>query len=251
MYAIIETGGKQYRVELGTELEVERLSGDPGSEIVLDQVLLVADGENASVGRPLVAGAEVRASVVRQDRGDKIVVFKYKSKTRHRVKRGHRQELTVLRIADILHDGRSAAKAAVAEAKEGEAEREKAAREAASQAARDVAVAAELAAKTTEAKAEAERERKAEAKAKADARAGAKARPEPKTKAAAAPKPKAEAKPKAEVKPKAETKTKAEAKATTDAKPKTATTKDRTASKAAPAKKTDNTKPAGRAKKEP
>jgi large subunit ribosomal protein L21 len=227
MYAIIETGGKQYRVELGTELEVERLAGDPGGEIVLDQVLLVADDESATVGRPLVAGAEVRASVVRQDRGDKIVVFKYKSKTRSRVKRGHRQELTVLRIADILHDGRSAAKAAAAEAKEGEAEREKAAREAAAQAARDTAVAAELAAKTTAAKVEAERARKAKTKAKADAKTDAKA------KTAAAPKAKAEAKPQAA------------------AKAKTTTTGSRTAPKGAPAKKTDNTKPAGRAKKEP
>jgi len=109
MYAVIETGGKQYRVEVGSEIEVERLAGDPGSEVVLDRVLLVADEAEASVGRPLVEDARVTASVVRQARGDKIIVFKYRPKARRRVKKGHRQELTVLRVADIVHQGRSAA----------------------------------------------------------------------------------------------------------------------------------------------
>lgn len=145
MYAIIESGGKQYRVELGSVLEVDSLPVQAGDDVVLDRVLLVADGDSTAVGRPLVPGAEVRASVVRQDRGDKIIVFKYRPKARRRVKRGHRQELTVLRVADIVHDGRSAAKAAAAEAKESQAERDRAAAEAAEQAARDAVLAARLA----------------------------------------------------------------------------------------------------------
>ena len=213
MYAIIETGGKQYRVELGTELEVERLPGEAGGDVVLDRVLLVADGDSTAIGQPLVSGAEVRASVVRQDRGDKIVVFKYKAKTRHRAKRGHRQELTVLRIADILHDGRSAAKAAEAEARSAEAAREQEAREAAAQAKRDAALADELAAKTKAAKAESKAETKPAAKAtgrgrtKADAKAEAKAETKPDKKATA----KAEAKEKPASKPSAKTAAKATA----------------------------------------
>ena len=92
MYAVIETGGKQYRVELGTELAVERLAVNPGDSIEFDRVLLVADGESAHVGTPTVADALVTAQVVRQDRGDKVIVFKYRPKARHRAKKGHRQE---------------------------------------------------------------------------------------------------------------------------------------------------------------
>ncbi|HEY8622295.1 MAG TPA: 50S ribosomal protein L21, partial [Casimicrobiaceae bacterium] len=97
MYAVIETGGKQYRVELGTELAVERLDAMPGTTIDIDRVLLVADGDNAQVGTPTVADALVTADVVRQDRGEKLIVFKYRPKARHRAKKGHRQEQTVLR----------------------------------------------------------------------------------------------------------------------------------------------------------
>lgn len=145
MYAVVETGGKQYRVEVGSEIEVERLAGDPGSEIVLERVLLVADGDGASVGRPLVEDARVTASVVRQARGDKIVVFKYRPKARRRVKKGHRQELTVLRIADIVHAGRSAATEAAKAVDAARTERQRLAEAAAEQAARDAALAAELA----------------------------------------------------------------------------------------------------------
>ena len=101
MYAVIETGGKQYRVEVGTELEVELLDVEPGNTITLDRVLLVADGDDASVGQPLVANAAVSAEVLRQTRGDKVIAFKYRPKARRRVKKGHRQDLTVLRISDI------------------------------------------------------------------------------------------------------------------------------------------------------
>jgi len=109
MYAVIETGGKQYRVEVGTELEVELLEVSPGDAITLDRVLLVADGDTAAIGRPLVENASVAAQVLRQARGEKLINFKYGPKTRRRVKKGHRQELTVLRISDIVLGGRSAA----------------------------------------------------------------------------------------------------------------------------------------------
>src|SRR5438045_1886880 len=91
MYAVIETGGKQYRVEVGTELEVERLEVEPGQAITLERVLLVADGAYTSIGRPLVADAVVSAEVVRQDRGDKVIAFKYRPKARRRIKQGDRQ----------------------------------------------------------------------------------------------------------------------------------------------------------------
>ena len=111
MYAVIETGGKQYRVEVGTELEVELLDVEPGKTVTIDRVLLVADGDESTIGRPLVADASVSAEVVTQTRGPKLISFKYRPKARSRVKKGHRQELTVLRIADITFGGKSAAKA--------------------------------------------------------------------------------------------------------------------------------------------
>ena len=144
MYAVIETGGKQYRVEVGTELEVELLEVAPGDAITLDRVLLVADGDMAAIGRPLVENASVAAQVVRQTRGEKVISFKYRPKARRRVKKGHRQELTVLRINDIVLDGRSAAAdaAKAAEAKLTERQRlEEAARR---QAEADAALAAKL-----------------------------------------------------------------------------------------------------------
>ena len=165
MYAVIETGGKQYRVEFGTEIEVEHLDVDAGQTIDLDRILLVADGERATIGSPLVDGALVRADVVRQDRGEKLIVFKYKPKARRRVKKGHRQELTVLRISEISLDGRSAAEDAEKAKAEERHEREQSEQEAARQAAADQALAARLAA-----------EAEAEAQAQADAEAAKPAR---------------------------------------------------------------------------
>ena len=78
MYAVIETGGKQYRVEVGTELEVELLDVEPGKTVSFDRVLLVADGETASIGQPVVDGAAVSAEVLRQARGEKLISFKYR-----------------------------------------------------------------------------------------------------------------------------------------------------------------------------
>jgi large subunit ribosomal protein L21 len=144
MYAVIETGGKQYRVEVGTELEVELLDVEPGQNITLDRVLLVADGAEAAVGTPIVDGAAVEAEVVGATRGDKVIAFKYRPKARRRVKKGHRQDLTVLRIADIRFGGKSAAEAE-AKGKPSKAdEKRRLAEAAARQAAEDAALAEKL-----------------------------------------------------------------------------------------------------------
>ena len=146
MYAVIETGGKQYRVELGSELAVERLDVAPGATINFDRVLLVADGDNAQIGTPTVADALVTADVLRQDRGEKLIVFKYRPKARHRSKKGHRQEQTVLRVADIRFNGRSAADEAGKEQKSQARAQVQAQAEADRKAAADQALAAKLAA---------------------------------------------------------------------------------------------------------
>jgi large subunit ribosomal protein L21 len=175
MYAVIENGGKQYRVELGAELVVDRMDVEAGQTVKFDHVLLVADGDEASVGRPHVAGASVSADVVRQARGEKVVVFKYRPKARSRVKQGSRADLTVLRIADIVHDGKSAAK--IAEAARTERERLEAAEAeaAAKQAEADKELARKLARTTAAAEAKATAAKKAsDAAAKPAAKTAAK-----------------------------------------------------------------------------
>lgn len=102
MYAVVRTGGRQYRVEPGAEVDVERLAIEVGESIELDEVLLVAEGEKATVGMPLVAGAKVKATVVDQYRARKIVVWKYRPKQRYRRRKGHRQYYTRLRIDEIV-----------------------------------------------------------------------------------------------------------------------------------------------------
>ena len=148
MYAVIETGGKQYRVEVGTELEVELLDVEPGQSITLDRVLLVADGAEAAVGTPVVANAVVQADVVGGTRGDKVIAFKYRPKARRRVMKGHRQNLTVLRIADIRFNGKSAAEGVAKAGSDKAAAKAKLEEAAARQAAEDAALAEKLAAKT-------------------------------------------------------------------------------------------------------
>ena len=101
MYAVVETGGKQYQVSEGTTLEVERLDAEVGETVELDRVLLINDGE-VTVGRPLVEGAKVRATVLAQGKGPKITVLKYKRKNRYRKKQGHRQHLTRIRVDEII-----------------------------------------------------------------------------------------------------------------------------------------------------
>jgi large subunit ribosomal protein L21 len=154
MYAVIETGGKQYRVEVGTELEVELLDVEPGQSITLERVLLVADGSEAAIGNPVVADAAVEAHVVGRDRGEKVIAFKYRPKARRRVKKGHRQELTVLRISDIRFNGKSAAATEAKADSDASAARKKVEDAAARQAAEDAALAAKLTAKTASVDAE-------------------------------------------------------------------------------------------------
>ncbi len=109
MYAILETGGKQYKVQPGDVIEVERLDGEVGSRVELGRVLLMAGDGAPTIGAPVVDGARVVAEVVEQGKADKIIVFKYKNKTRYRRKTGHRQVLTRLRITDILGTEQGAA----------------------------------------------------------------------------------------------------------------------------------------------
>lgn len=101
MYAVVQTGGKQYRVAPGEWLEVEKLAGEVGDQISLDKVLLVHDGEAVHIGQPLVDGAVVKATVKSQHKGRKVIVFKYRPKQRYRRKRGHRQMLTRLHVDAI------------------------------------------------------------------------------------------------------------------------------------------------------
>lgn len=101
MYAVIRTGGKQYRVAPGQQVEVEKLSGEVGDTITLDDVLMVANGDNVTIGQPVVEGATVTARITGQYRGNKIMVFRYRPKKRIRVRRGHRQYLTRLQIEEI------------------------------------------------------------------------------------------------------------------------------------------------------
>ncbi len=102
MFAVIKTGGKQYKVAKNDVISVEKLQADPGATVAFDQVLLIGDGKGQKVGAPVVKGASVTATVLEQTRGDKIIVFKKKRRKHYRRTAGHRQYLTVLRIADIL-----------------------------------------------------------------------------------------------------------------------------------------------------
>jgi large subunit ribosomal protein L21 len=215
MYAVIETGGKQYRVEVGTELEVELLDVQPGQAITLDRVLLVADGDESAIGRPLVADAAVSAEVLRQTRGEKLISFKYRPKARSRVKKGHRQELTVLRITDVRLGTKSAAESVRKAEADAKTERQRLEEAASKQAAADAALAATLA-KTAAAEA---KPAKAPTKAPAAKPKATAAKAEPKTAAKTTPK-----KPAAKV-------SAADAKTTTKAAPKKAAPKTRRAKK--------------------
>src|SRR5947209_16116708 len=101
MFAIVKTGGKQYRVAPGDQIVVERIVGEVGAEVALEEVLAISDGDVSAIGRPTLANASVRARIVQQPRGTKVIVFKKKRRKNYRRKHGHRQELTVLRIEAI------------------------------------------------------------------------------------------------------------------------------------------------------
>jgi large subunit ribosomal protein L21 len=102
MYAIIKTGGKQYRVKAGEQVRVEALAADVGSTVSLEEVLLVGTGEGVKVGAPLVSGAKVKATVVSHGRGDKVKIFKLRRRKHYQKTQGHRQSYTELRIEDIV-----------------------------------------------------------------------------------------------------------------------------------------------------
>ena len=107
MFAVIKSGGRQYKVSVGQSLEVNRLPVEAGEQVQFDEVLLISDANNTMIGTPLVDNAMVLATATKQGRGKKLIVFKYKSKKRYRHRRGHRQELTFLTIDDIVADGKS------------------------------------------------------------------------------------------------------------------------------------------------
>ena len=101
MYAVIKTGGKQYRVAAGEKLKIEQIPAVIGAEIVLDQILLVADGDNLRMGRPLVAGASVQAKVLAQGRHDKVRIFKLRRRKHYQKHQGHRQNYTEIEVTGI------------------------------------------------------------------------------------------------------------------------------------------------------
>jgi len=109
-YAIIETGGKQYKVTAGQKVDVDRLAVAEGEDIELPRVLLIADDKDTTIGSPTIDGAKVMATCLGEKKGDKIIVFKYKSKVRYRRKTGHRQLYTRLEIKEIVKPGEAVTK---------------------------------------------------------------------------------------------------------------------------------------------
>ena len=173
MFALVRTGGRQYKISPGEVFKVDRLAVEPSSSVVLDEVLLVSEGDEVTVGTPLVDGANVACKVVRHERGPKVRVFRFKAKKGYRKRSGQRRELTVLRVDGVSPDGKRMTMA-------------------------------EVAAPTKAA---------AKPKAKARSKAAAKPEVKAKSKAAAKPKAKSKAKASAKTKSKAKSKSKASAKA--------------------------------------
>lgn len=101
MFAVVKTGGKQYRVEEGNVIKVEKLAGEAGDKITFDEVLMAGEGSKVKIGSPVVKGAKVTAEILEQTRADKIIVFKKKRRQNYRRKKGHRQHQTVLRVTGI------------------------------------------------------------------------------------------------------------------------------------------------------
>ena len=112
MYAVIKTGGKQYKVEAGATLKVEKLLGEVGSKVVIDKVLMLNDGTNTTIGAPLVAGATVNATVISHGRADKVMIFKFRRRKHYRKTQGHRQSFTEILINDVNGKGAIAKPAA-------------------------------------------------------------------------------------------------------------------------------------------
>ena len=128
MYAVVKTGGKQYRVAKDDVLTIEKLDGEAGAVIELEQVLAINDGKGLTIGTPMIDGARVAATVLEQKKGEKVLIFKKKRRQNYRRTKGHRQQLTVIRISDILAKGQkvAAAKAKAAPATDGDAPAKKA-----------------------------------------------------------------------------------------------------------------------------
>lgn len=101
MYAVIKTGGKQYRVEVGNKLKIEQIVAEAGSNLVIDQVLMVSEGENTSIGKPFLDSAKVSATVVGHGRHDKVRIFKMRRRKHYQRHQGHRQNYTEIQITDI------------------------------------------------------------------------------------------------------------------------------------------------------
>ncbi|MCD4804634.1 MAG: 50S ribosomal protein L21 [Desulfobacterales bacterium] len=104
MYAVVSSGGKQYKVQKGEILRVEKISGDIGVPVSFDKVLMFSDGENVNIGQPVLENVSVNGHIVEQDKAKKIIVFKYKRRKRYRRKQGHRQQYTAIKIDDILQN---------------------------------------------------------------------------------------------------------------------------------------------------
>ncbi|MGD8981920.1 MAG: 50S ribosomal protein L21 [Desulfobacterales bacterium] len=101
MYAIVKTGGKQYKIHEGDIIRIEKIDGNIGNPISFDQVLMFSDGENTSIGQPILDNVTVKGHIVEQGKGKKIIVFKYKRRKRYRRKQGHRQQFTAIKIDQI------------------------------------------------------------------------------------------------------------------------------------------------------
>ncbi|MBC2696427.1 MAG: 50S ribosomal protein L21 [Desulfobacteraceae bacterium] len=104
MYAVVSSGGKQYKVQKDAILRVEKISGDIGAPVSFDKVLMFSDGENVNIGRPVLGNVSVNGHIVEQDKAKKIIVFKYKRRKRYRRKQGHRQQYTAIKIDSILQN---------------------------------------------------------------------------------------------------------------------------------------------------
>ena len=154
MYALVRTGGKQYRVAKDDTILVERIAADEGAEVILDDVVMLGDGDKVTIGTPRVEGAAVSATVVSQTRGPKIIIFRRKRRKNHRRTQGHRQDLTLLKINAIAEDGKSL-KPKAAPARKAAAKEEAAPKAAAKTAAAKKAAAKKAAAKKAAPKAEA------------------------------------------------------------------------------------------------
>ncbi len=111
MYAVVNSGGKQYKVQQGEVLRIEKIPGDVGSPVIFDRVLMFADGENVNIGRPALDDVSVEGHIVEQGKAKKIIVFKYKRRKRYRRKKGHRQEFTAVLIDSIKPKGSKTQKA--------------------------------------------------------------------------------------------------------------------------------------------